>query len=115
MRSGFTIMGRRTAPRRGATARFLLVLALLVVIVCGSFGGVAYAATGAGARTSADDQYGNEGAVTPKVKSSSAAQSQARGQGGTLPFTGLSLAGTAVLGLALVGAGVALRRRERRD
>ena len=61
-------------------------------------------------------QYGHESAVTPaKVKSSSAAQSQTRGQGGSLPFTGLSLAGTAVLGLALVGAGVALRRRERRS
>lgn len=118
MRSGFeandVIIGLGTSPRRFG-ARFL-VLMLAVVIVCGSFGGAAYAATGAGAGTSAENQYGHESAVTPaKVKSSSAAQSQTRGQGGSLPFTGLSLAGTAVLGLALVGAGVALRRRERRS
>jgi hypothetical protein len=35
--------------------------------------------------------------------------------GGTLPFTGLSLLGTLVLSVALIGLGIVLRRRERRS
>lgn len=45
-----------------------------------------------------------------KTTGSVAAQSS-----GTLPFTGFSLLGTLVLSLALIGAGIALRRRERRS
>jgi hypothetical protein len=36
-------------------------------------------------------------------------------QSGTLPFTGFSLLATFVLSLALIGAGIALRRRERKN
>jgi hypothetical protein len=35
-------------------------------------------------------------------------------QQGTLPFTGISLLGTFLLGSTLIGAGVVLRRRESR-
>jgi len=41
-------------------------------------------------------------------------KSSASGSAGTLPFTGLSLLGTAVVSIVLVGLGLALRRRERR-
>jgi hypothetical protein len=36
-------------------------------------------------------------------------------QSGTLPFTGISLVGTFVLSLALIGGGILLRRRESRN
>ena len=37
---------------------------------------------------------------------------EAAAQGGTLPFTGLSLLATVLVGLALIATGIVLRRRE---
>ena len=106
-----------------------------------SFGGLSYAASGAGGtyqavkqvavkhtlivsvhKSSASDQY----APKPKKKKHNQAGGVAGKQtavggvagvqsSGTLPFTGLSLLTTFVVSLALIGAGLALRRRERKN
>jgi LPXTG-motif cell wall-anchored protein len=65
----------------------------------------------ASAQTPAGDQYGTQ------VEGTSVAESQqtpsVAAEQSALPNTGLSLLGTVVVGGALVGVGVALRRRER--
>jgi hypothetical protein len=123
----------RRRPR--SRMSFAAGVAVLVLGTFASFGGVAVAANGAAsaakaakaAVTAADDQYGEEVEVevpvettpavtetapTVEVKSSTAKSSPP--SKGTLPFTGLSLAGTVVLGGALLTLGFALRRRESR-
>ena len=72
--------------------------------------------------SSASDQYGTVKTVvktvtTPTVKTKvmgtrATIKPTKATAGNTLPFTGVSLFGTVVLGLALVGFGVLLRRRE---
>jgi hypothetical protein len=56
--------------------------------------------------------YGPGGKVTESATSESApaVQTQAKDEGGGLPFTGLDVGLVALAGLALVGVGVALRR-----
>jgi hypothetical protein len=107
-----------------------------------SFGGLGYAASGAGGtyqavkqvavkhtlivsvhKSSASDQY----APKPKPKKKHIQAGGVAGKqtavggvagvqsSGTLPFTGLSLLTTFVVSLALIGAGLALRRRERKN
>ena len=79
-------------------------------------------------RSSASDEYGNVTTVVktvvktktvtkPTVKTkvlgtTASIKPTTAKAGNTLPFTGFSLLGTVVIGLALVGFGVFLRRRE---
>jgi hypothetical protein len=74
--------------------------------------------------SSASDQYGKvktvvktvtKPVVEAKVVGSKPTIQPTTVKGETLPFTGFSLLGTVVLGLALVGLGVFLRRREAGD
>jgi hypothetical protein len=75
--------------------------------------------------TSAADQYSHTKTVVktvtkPTVKAKvigikTTIKPSANVAGKTLPFTGFSLGGTVVLGLALIGLGVFLRRRERHE
>lgn len=117
---------------------FAAALSVFVLGTFASFGGLSYAASGATQtyqsvkkvvvthkvtvrHSSASDQYGPKPSkVTPskpaKPKPHGAvAAAVSPAQSGTLPFTGLSLLGTFVVSLALIGLGVALRRRERRS
>jgi hypothetical protein len=110
-----------------------------------SFGGVGYAASGAKGtyhavkqvavkhtlivsvhKSSARDQYAPKPKPHKKPKPKKHAAGGVAGErgavgvagvrtSGTLPFTGLSLAATLALSLALIVTGLALRRRERRN
>ena len=101
-------MGRsRPSAIAFAAAYIAMIVGLFLAL-----GGAAYAKS----PTSAGDQYGTkvEGVQVSataggKTASAAAAESQA------LPNTGLSLVGAVAIGGALVAAGVALRRRERRS
>jgi hypothetical protein len=121
-------------PRRGSRIAFSLALTALMLGTFVSFGGFGYAATQArnslhtltkvaAARkvvvhhSSAADQYnkktkpGKKQIFQPPKKNTTGTPVQA----GTLPFTGLSLAGTALLSGLLLLVGIVLRRRERRS
>ena len=84
-----------------------------------ALGGAAYASN---SPTSAGDQYCNGSAAdqyctsVAGVNVSETADGEVAGVGASaLPNTGFSLAGVAIVGFGLVAAGVALRRRERRQ
>jgi hypothetical protein len=118
---------RRRAPSQIAFAMALTTFALGTFA---SFGGVGYAASGAvstanvvkhaiahkqaSKHTSAAAQYGP--AAAPKgaapAQATEAVNVAAAGQ--SLPFTGLSLLVTAIIGFTMLTAGVFLRRRESR-
>jgi hypothetical protein len=70
-------------------------------------------------RSAAADQYAPAPTPTqgagPAEASQGAAAAEAVEQAETLPFTGISLLTTALLGIALIAVGLALRRRERRE
>lgn len=134
----------RSSRRRHTGSRLAFAGAVSVFILgtFASFGGLSYAASGAdGAyhavkavptghlhftvqKSSATAQY----APTPKPPKT-VAPSQTQGvagaqatlpatatkTSGSLPFTGLSLATTAILSLVLIAAGLLLRRRERQS
>ena len=80
--------------------------------------GAGYGATG-DKTTSAGAQYKSvpvvKSVVVKQVKSTTTKPAAVAASGGQLPFTGVSLAGAAVLGIGLTGLGLMLRRRERRD
>ena len=61
--------------------------------------------------TSAGDQYGTK--AKGVAVSQQAPATLVEGERSGLPNTGMSLLGTVIVGGSLVGAGVALRRRER--
>jgi hypothetical protein len=127
-------MGNRKgkgAAARGSRAAFVAAFVVLVVGSFASFGGLSYAASGgthalrtvAHAATgqkvvvrqsSAGSQYGHEvlGAKTVKTKPKKKVLA-APVNSGTLPFTGLSLAVTVLLSLALAAGGFFLRRAGR--
>ena len=120
----------RPARRRSRLA-FASGFTVIMVGALASFGGVGYASSGAAAvksvvvtkKTSAQGQYDQERAVQPApvvkgvavTKTTKAKPKPTVSSSGTLPFTGLSLIGTIALGGALVGVGIAIRRRESRD
>ncbi len=127
-------------PRTWSRLVFASAVSVFILGTFASFGGLSYAASGATGTydavkqvvvkhtlkvsiptSSATAQYPHnpskpQSAVAPvkKTQKHAVAGSEAV-QSGTLPFTGLSLLVTFVLSLALIGAGIALRRRERRN
>jgi hypothetical protein len=130
----FALRSRRTWSR----VAFAAAASTFILGTFASFGGVGYAASGAKGtyhavkqvavkhtlivsvhKSSASDQY----APKPKPHKNHVAGGVAGERGavgvagvrtsGTLPFTGLSLAATLALSLALIVMGLALRRRER--
>ena len=130
-------MGNRKG--KGAASRWSRVsfVAAFVVLVVGSFasfGGLGYAASGGAhalgtvahvatghkvvVRSSASDQYPTgqvAGAHTTKHHTHHKAVLAAPVKSGTLPFTGLSLAVTVLLSLALAAGGYFLRRAGRKE
>ena len=126
-----------TPSRLGSRVAFSLALTALMLGTLVSFGGLSYAATQskhafhsltrvASAhkvvvhQSSAADQYhkttpGQKQVFTPPSGSSPGSAGSSPVQAGTLPFTGLSLAATAVLSGLFLLVGIMLRRRERRS
>jgi hypothetical protein len=121
-------------PRRASRVAFALALTTFMVGSFASFGGLSYAASGAASaaqavkhvvassgprsvQSSAAAQYG------PPAAPSGGAAGEAAGAGAggaagvqtSLPFTGMSLLFTVVLGLSLLSAGIVLRWREQRQ
>ena len=135
------VLGERFAQRRAwSRVAFAAAVSTFILGTFASFGGLSYAASGANGtyhavkqvavkhtlivsvhKSSASDQY----APKPKPHKNHVAGGVAGERGavgvagvrtsGTLPFTGLSLAATLALSLALIVMGLALRRRERRS
>ena len=77
-----------------------------------------------GTKSAAQDQYGKQQTFTPptpkakpktRVEVASVSNQQVAAASGELPFTGLGLGATALLGSALLALGVFLRRREKHD
>ena len=104
---------------RWSNVVFAFAYVALIVGVFFALGGAAYASNGP---TSAGDQYCSGSAAdqycthVAGVEVSSTAGGEAAGVGASaLPNTGFSLVGVAIVGLSLVAAGIALRRRERRQ
>jgi hypothetical protein len=108
----------------------------LILGMFASFGGLGYAASGASSSYAVVKQAVVHHKLTVHVKESSArsqynttpqapaqnvaGQTQAKGQAlgavkSSLPFTGVSLLATVLLGFALLVTGLILRRRERSD
>jgi hypothetical protein len=131
------VRGQR-APVARAWSRVVFAAAVSVFVVgtFASFGGLSYAASGATGTYHAVKQIVAKHKLTVRVHSSAAAQYPKSGVSavktvhkrakkptsvsaatrvGTLPFTGFSLLATFVVSLALIGAGIVLRRRERRE
>jgi hypothetical protein len=131
-------LGPRRQPRAWSRVAFAAAFTTFVLGSFASFGGISYAASGA---TNAVQTLTKLAKAKPVVVHHSAAADQYtnpnppgdNGQGpadevqgvqsaggvqgtasGTLPFTGLSLVATALLGLAMIMTGLTLRRRERR-
>jgi len=136
-------LGQSLPPRR-AWSRLAFAGAVSVFILgsFASFGGLSYAAPGVDGtvaavkqmvvkhkltvsvhQSSATSQYPHAPSkpatphkpFTPPTTPGSKTPPAAAVSGKTLPFTGISLLGTFVLSLLLVGVGVALRRRERKN
>jgi hypothetical protein len=123
-------------PRAWSRMAFAAAFTTLVLGMFASFGGISYAASGAAsaahtltkitaakklvvAHSSAASQYTTPPPTQPT--GGNAGQTQGAGtvnavagaEASQLPFTGISLLVTMVLGLALIGTGLTLRKRER--
>lgn len=125
---------RARAARPWSRLAFAGAVTTLVLGTFASAGGFGYAASGVTHRyyavkqlivkhhvvvhSSADDQYPGK-PKTPSTPAGNVVGTQAQGAvaaasaKGTLPFTGLSLVLTLVVSLALIAAGLVLRRRDR--
>jgi hypothetical protein len=99
---------RRTSSSRLAFGAAFLVLVVGLFI---ALGGTAYAQI-----SPADDEYDDDEAAnvfTPPTGDVSGVDTSGGLGAETLPFSGLSLLGTALIGVALVATGILLRRREK--
>ncbi len=123
----------RRSPRAWSRVAFAGAFTTLLAGMFASFGGISYAASGATSavhtltkiakaekvvvhHSSAANQYApprEEQAPASETQGAEAAQGVQAAESGTLPFTGISLLATMLLGLAMVVTGLALRRRER--
>ena len=127
---------RRTAWSRLA---FAGAASTMILGMFASFGGVGYATSGATStytavknivvdqklnvdvrKSSASAQYDTPPAPPPQQNVAPASETQvaaatAVGEADTLPFTGVSLLATVLIGSALLALGLILRRRERTD
>jgi hypothetical protein len=136
VRSVSNALAPRRRPLMWSRLAFAAAFSTLLLGTFASLGGIGYTTSGAShayqtvkkltaaedvtvERSSAADQY----APAPKPPTQGAAPAEAS-QGAaaaeaveqeTLPFTGISLLTTALLGIALLAIGLALRRRERRE
>jgi len=128
----------RQQPRAWSRVAFAAAFTTFVVGMFASFGGISYAASGATNavhtltkiakaekvvvhHSAAANQYGEPGdennqapAEETQGNQGVAATGGVEGEAAALPFTGISLLATMLLGLAMIMAGLALRRRERR-
>ena len=124
----------RREPRAWSRVAFAGAFTTLLLGMFASFGGISYAASGATTavhtltkiakaqkvvvhHSAAANQYkpGDEGQQAPTSDTQGAQGAQGvEAASGTLPFTGISLLATVLLGLTMVSTGLALRRRERR-
>jgi len=125
----------RRQPRAWSRVAFAGAFTTLLVGMFASFGGISYAASGATNavqtltklakaekvvvhHSAAANQYKpDDDNQAPAEEAQGAVQDVGGVQAeaaGSLPFTGLSLLATTLLGLAMVMTGLALRRRERR-
>jgi hypothetical protein len=126
-------------PRAWSRLAFAAAVSVFILGTFASFGGLSYAASGAADTYRAVKQVVVKHKLTVSVPTSSAAAQYphkplkpptvapptkthkrsvagaAAVQSKALPFTGFSLLGTFVLSLGFIGAGIALRRRERRN
>lgn len=129
-----------TGESRWPRVCYASAVAVMVLGTFASFGGISYAASSSGrvahtvqkvatgkhivhSSSASSDQYNQTPTVKPQVQvkavhasvkpSTKVAVGPAKTTG-TLPFTGFSLVGTLLLGLALIAAGTVLRVRERR-
>jgi hypothetical protein len=136
------LVPERPSPRRAwSQLAFAAAVSVFILGTFASFGGLSYAASGATDTYKAVKQVVVTHKLTVSVHTSSAAAQYphkpkkpksvfkppkptppsavagvaAVPSSGTLPFTGFSLLATFLLSLALIGAGVALRRREGRN
>jgi hypothetical protein len=128
----------RHTPQRTAWSRLAFAGAFSTVILglFASFGGLTYAASGASSsysvvkqtvvqhklsvdvrQSSASSQYYTPPKTPPRTSNVAGASTGAGAVAGadTLPFTGISLLVTALLGTAMLVTGLILRRRERRE
>jgi hypothetical protein len=102
---------------RRTSSSGLAFAAAFVVLVVGLFvalGGTAYAQV-----TPVDDEYDDQteqvvDVFTPPTSEPAGVDTDSGVVAETLPFSGLSLLGTALLGAALVATGLLLRRREKK-
>jgi hypothetical protein len=135
---------RSRTARPWSRLAFASSVSVLILGTFASFGGLSYAASGVAGTYDAVHKVVVTHKLVVKVKTSSAAGQYPHGvlkppktvvkqvkevktvprhsalpaqtvSAGTLPFTGFSLLGTFVLSLGLIGVGILLRRRERRD
>jgi hypothetical protein len=133
----------RGPTHRRSRAAFAGALAVFMVGSFASFGGMSYAAASAqdavtsvsrivtpakqtkletrATKSAAQDQYGDQtftppvAKPKPTVEVESDTTIQVASAGGELPFTGLGLGATALLGMAFLALGAFLRRRENRS
>jgi len=130
---------RSSAPRAWSRTAFAAAVSVFILGTFASFGGLSYAASGASGTygavkqvvvkhkltvsiptSSAEAQYPHKpkppsaGPFKPPAAPHQQPTGTVAAQSSTLPFTGFSLLATFLVSLALIGAGIALRRRERR-